>query len=119
MLCIAENTSRLIRYAATLWNMVANKASKNPHSKEQLEKIASKAAEAAQEVKDRLHSATIAIEQRVAIEDYIHSISREMEYLLDSIDDISRKNQKNILSAYKKFLEESLKSVDNRLKELS
>lgn len=99
--------------------MVAKKVSKNPDAKEQFERISLKAAEAAQEVKDRLHSVTIAIEQRVAIEDHIHSISREMEYLLDSIDDISKKNQKNVLMAYKKFLEESLKAVNNRLKEMS
>lgn len=98
--------------------MGPTKVSKNPVAKEQLEKISLKAKEAAQVVKDQLRSVTIAIDERVAIEDHINNISREMEYMLDGIDDISRVNQKKILAAYKKFLEENLDAVSSRLNRL-
>ena len=93
-------------------------AEPSPDAKEQLQRISLKAAEAAQEVKNRLRSVSMALEQKVAIEDHVQSVSREMESLLDGIDDISKKNQKNILTAYKRFLEENLRAVNKRLEEI-
>jgi hypothetical protein len=96
--------------------MASKKKASKDSREDRLERISAKAAEAAQEVKDRLHSVTIAIEQRVAIEGHIHNVTREMDYLLDGIDEISRKNQRKVLLAYKKFLEENLNAVNGRLK---
>ncbi|AIC14363.1 hypothetical protein [Nitrososphaera viennensis] len=96
--------------------MVAKKAGKNPGAKEQLEKISLKAKSSAQAIKDQLRSVTVAIEERVAIDDHINNMSNEMEYLLDSIDSIPRAGQKKILVAYKKFLKENLDAVDSRLR---
>jgi uncharacterized protein YhaN len=98
--------------------MVAKKSGRNPGAKEQLEKISLRAKSSAQAVKDQLRSITIAVEERVAIDDHVNNMSNEMEYLLDSIDSIPKTSQRKILLAYKKFLKENLEAVDGRLKKI-
>jgi hypothetical protein len=94
-------------------------AERNSGTKDQLEKISLKARSSAQAVKEELHSITLAIEERIAVDDHVNNMSQEMEYLLDSIDSIPRTSQKKILLAYKRFLKENLEAVDSRLASLS
>ncbi len=94
-------------------------ADRNSGTKEQLEKISLKARSSAQAVKEELRSITLAIEERIAVDDHVNNMCQEMEYLLDSIDSIPRTNQKKILVAYKTFLKENLEAVDSRLASLS
>lgn len=94
--------------------MVARKAGRNPGAEEQLEKISQRTKSAGQALKDQLRLVAIGIEERVAIDDHVNNMSNEMEYMLDSIDGIPKLNQKKILIAYKKFLQENLDAVDGR-----
>ena len=80
------------------------------------EKISLKTRQAAETVKSLIHSVPGAIEERIALDDHISNISREMEYMLDRIDGVTKAEQKKILLAYKKFLEQNLDSVNRRLK---
>lgn len=58
------------------------------------------------------------MESKIAIEDQIKNLSHETESMLFRIDDIARVHQRNILTAYKKFLEHNLDAVNERLKAL-
>ncbi|NOJ26638.1 MAG: hypothetical protein DA330_01320 [Nitrososphaera sp.] len=73
---------------------------------------------AADSVKGRIHSISVAGEERVTLEDNFNSISRETEYMLDRIGDFAKPSQKKILIAYREYLEKNLDNVNNRLKEL-
>lgn len=82
------------------------------------DRITAKIKETADSVKALIHSASLATEERIALEDIINSISREAESMLDQADHISRANQKKLLLAYRKFLEQNMAAVDQRIKEL-
>lgn len=96
--------------------MAERKANGSLRAKEQIERVFPESA--AQAIKVQMRSVSIPIEERVAIEDHINNMAREMEYLLDGIDGIPNADQKKILDAYKKFLKENLDLVNNRLGKL-
>ncbi len=94
--------------------MVARKAGKNMGAKQQMEKALPESA--AQAIKSQLRSVLIPIEERVAIEDHVNNVSREMEYLIDGIDRVPKEeDQRKILGAYKRFLKENLQAINGRL----
>lgn len=82
------------------------------------DKITAKIKEAADAVKALIHSVSLATEERIALEDIVNSISREAESMLDQADHVSRANQKKLLLAYRKFLEQNRAAVDQRIREL-
>ncbi len=98
--------------------MTERKKKTDSDGKGDFEKISLKTRQAAETVKDLIHSVPGAIEERIALDDHISNISREMEYMLDRIDDVAKAEQKKLLLAYKKFLEQNLDSVNKRLGEL-
>lgn len=83
-----------------------------------LEEISEKARKAADAVNDLISSMTLAVEEKVALQHQIHNLSRESEYMIDRIDNISKASQKRVLLAYREFLQENLDAVDERLKDL-
>ncbi|WP_337863756.1 hypothetical protein [Nitrososphaera sp.] len=82
------------------------------------ERIAAKIKEATDSVKMLIHSIATTTEKRIALEDIINNISREAESMLDQADYVSKVNQKKLLLAYRRFLEQNLAAVDHRIKEL-
>lgn len=82
------------------------------------ETISQKARDAAESVQKIITSIGMSMESKIAIEDQIKNLSHETESMLFRIDDLARAHQRNILSAYKKFLEHNLDAVNERLKEL-
>lgn len=82
------------------------------------DKISKDIEEASEAVTALIRSIAMTIEEKVALEDQVRNISREAEYMLDRIDDITKENQKKLLLAYKKLLEQNLDAVNYRLKKL-
>jgi hypothetical protein len=79
------------------------------------EKLSDKTRQAAEEVRGLIRSISMGAEERITIEDHINNISREAEYMLDRIDSIKRINQQKVLLAYKKYLENNLEAINQRL----
>jgi hypothetical protein len=98
--------------------MTARKKDTDSDEKKDFEKISAKTRQAAETVKELIHSIPGAIEERIALDDHISNISRETEYMLDRIDDVAKAEQRKLLLAYKKFLEQNLDSVNRRLEKL-
>lgn len=82
------------------------------------EKFSTKITRASDAVGDLLKSIVVSIEDRIAVEDQVKSLTRDAGYFLDRIDVMKKEKQKQILQAYRKFLEENLAAVDYRIKEL-
>jgi hypothetical protein len=60
----------------------------------------------------------VTTEEKAALEDQVKNISREVEYMLDRIDDTIKENHKKLLLEYNKFREQNLAAVNYRLKKL-
>jgi hypothetical protein len=82
------------------------------------EKVSTRVKDAADAIRELIRSASIGVEERIAIQDQIDNISKETESMLDRIDSIAKRNQQKLLLAYKNFLERNLEAVNQRLKEL-
>ncbi len=82
------------------------------------EKVSMRVEEAADAIKKLIQSFSIGVEEKIAMQGKIDRISNETESMLDIIDGIAKKNQKELLIEYRNFLERNLESVDQRLKEL-
>jgi hypothetical protein len=99
--------------------MVVENNEKDRAKREQAhEKVSIRVKEAADAIRELIRSVSIGVEERIAIQDQIDSISKETESMLDRIDSIAKKNQRKLLIAYRNFLEHNLEAVDQRLKEL-
>ena len=83
-----------------------------------LEEISEKARIAARAVNDLISSMALAVEEEVSLQHQINSLTRESEFMIDSIDEIAKGNQKKVLMAYREFLKGTLQAVDKRLKSL-
>lgn len=68
-----------------------------------LEEITEKAKDAADKVSHLVSSMTLAVEEKVALQNQIHNLARDSEYMIDRIDNISRAGQKKVLLAYRVF----------------
>jgi hypothetical protein len=90
----------------------------SPGKKKGLKDVSEKARTAAAAVSDLISSMTLAVEEKVALEHQIHNLARESEYMINGIDNISKNSQKKVLLAYRKFLQENVEAVDERLKQL-
>lgn len=93
---------------------------KDPKSSKEGERetITKKIQEATTAVTGLVRSIAMAVEERIALEDQVRNVTRDTEYILDRIDDLTRDQQKKMLMAYKKFLEQNLSAVEYRMKRL-
>ncbi len=120
MHCIAEDATWLFTrgiYSTRMSNKKDPEKALKPISQDQAENIARKAKEAADSVRQLIMTIGMTIENKVALEDQINGLSDKTESMLLRIDNIAKVNQKNLLLAYKKFLEHNLEAVNHRLKE--
>jgi hypothetical protein len=74
--------------------------------------------EAAEAVRSIIHSLNMSLEERVAMEDQINNLSHESNCLLDIISNGRRDYQKKLFFAYRKFLEQNIDAVNQRIAEL-
>jgi hypothetical protein len=63
-----------------------------------------------------IYSATMPIENKIVLEDMINKLSQEANTMLDIINDIDKRHQKQLLLGYKSFLQNALEAVNRRLK---
>ena len=82
------------------------------------ESISSKIDDASDAVGSLVRSIAMTIEERIALEDHIKNMSRDSESMLDRIEDVKRDKQRKVLVAYRKFLEQNLTAVDEKLKKI-
>lgn len=89
-------------------------ASKNTEDRE---RIWFNARNAADDIRRLIRSMKMNAEEKISVEDGINNLANEVESMLDRIDMApSATDQKNLLSAYKKFLEYNKEVVNQRLK---
>ena len=90
-------------------------ASKNTEDRE---RIWFNARNAADDIRRLIRSMKMNAEEKISVEDGINNLANEVESMLDRIDMApSATDQKNLLSAYKKFLEYNKEVVNKRLKQ--
>ena len=68
------------------------------------------------DIRELIRSVSIGVEERIAIQEQIDSVSKETESMSGRIDSIAKRNQRKLLFAYKNFLEHNLEAVDQRLR---
>ena len=75
--------------------------------------------DAAYAIRELIRSMKMSAEQKITLDDGINNLAREVEAMMDGIDMASNTtDQKKLLGAYKKFLEYTIKIVNQRLKEI-
>ena len=57
----------------------------------------------------------MSIEDKVVLEDMINKLSQETDTMLDIINDIPKRHQKQLLVEYRALLQSVIDSVDHRL----
>lgn len=67
---------------------------------------------------DLIHSITISMEDKVVLEGMINKLFQESDIMLNVIDDVPKRYQKQMLLGYKRLLQSAMNSLDNRLKML-
>ena len=83
------------------------------------ERIWVKASEAADVVRGLIRSMKMKAEEKIAVEDGINNLAKEVESMLDGIEMASTtENQRKLLIAYKKFLGHKIEAVNQRLKDI-
>ena len=93
-------------------------SSKKRPQPDEREKISTKINQASDTVGDLLKSIVVSIEDRIAVEDQVKSITRDADHFLDRVDMVKKEKQKQVLLAYRTFLEENLAAVNYRIKKL-
>src|ERR671939_1659322 len=76
-----------------------------------------KAEDAANGIRERIRSMKMNTEQKITLDDGINNLVKEVESMMDRIDMASNAaDQKKLLAAYKKFLEDNTEVVNQRLR---
>lgn len=76
-----------------------------------------KSEDAVRAIQDLIRSMKMSAEQKISLDDGISNLAKEVESMVSRIDMASSTTeQKNLLSAYKKFLEQQIAVVNQRLK---
>jgi hypothetical protein len=76
-----------------------------------------KSEDAVRAIQDLIRSMKMSAEQKISLDDGINNLAKEVESMVNRIDMASSTTeQKNLLSAYKKFLEQQIAVVNQRLK---
>jgi hypothetical protein len=87
--------------------------------REQYEKIWNKSRESVDNIKELIRSIKMSSEEKIAVEDGIENLARDVESMVDRIAMASpMENQKKLLIAYKKFLEGNVEAVELRLNDV-
>lgn len=60
----------------------------------------------------------MSVEDKVVLEDMINKLSQEADTMLDIINDIPKRHQKQLVLAYRAMLQSVIDSVNRRLKTL-
>jgi hypothetical protein len=80
--------------------------------------VSLKTVEATESVRSFIHSLSLPLEEKIAMEDQINNLSHETNCLLDIISNSKTGYQKKLFLAYRKFLERNIDAVDQRIDEL-
>ncbi|MFL6485690.1 MAG: hypothetical protein ACJ71D_03110 [Nitrososphaera sp.] len=76
-----------------------------------------KSEDAVRAIQDLIRSMKMNAEQKISLDDGINNLSKEVESMMNRIDMApSTTEQKNLLSAYRKFLQQQIAVVNQRLK---
>lgn len=88
-------------------------------NRDDYERIWIKTRESAGIIKELIRSIKMRSEEKIAVEDGIDNLARDVESMVDRIAMASpTENQKRLLVAYKKFLEGNAEAVNQRLKDI-
>lgn len=74
--------------------------------------------QAADAIRKLVRSASPSVEQKVAFERIIDSLTKEADYLLDEAEVIKKEGRKKILLAYRELLSSQLDAVEKKIKEV-
>jgi hypothetical protein len=80
--------------------------------------ISLRAIEAAESLRSLIHSLSLSLEERVAMEDQIKELSHKSNSLLDIISNSKKNYQKKLFFAYREFLKRNIDAVNERVGEL-
>ena len=67
-------------------------------------------------LRDLVYSTVMSVEDKVVLEDMINKLSQETETMLDIINDIPKRHQKQLLVGYRALLQSVIASVNGKLK---
>lgn len=70
---------------------------------------------AANSLRTLVYSIAMSVEDKVVLEDMINQLSKEADTMLDIINDLPKKHQKDLLLGYKTLLQSSIEAVSRRL----
>jgi hypothetical protein len=73
---------------------------------------------AANSLRTLVYSIAMSVEDKVVLEDMINKLSQEADTMLDIINDIPKKHQKELLLGYKTLLQSGIDAVNRRLTNL-
>jgi hypothetical protein len=73
---------------------------------------------AANSLRTLVYSIAMSVEDKVVLEDMIKKLSQEADTILDIINDIPKRHQKELLLGYKILLESGINAVNRRLTNL-
>jgi ACT domain-containing protein len=82
------------------------------------ERVQGKEKLAANSLKNLVYSIPMSVEDKVVLEDMINKLSQEADTMLYIINDIPKRNQKQVLLGYKTMLQSDIAAVNHRLKNL-
>jgi len=71
---------------------------------------------AANSLRNLVYSTAMSVEDKVVLEDMINKLSQEADTMLDIINDIPRRHQKQLLVGYRAMLKDAMESVNRKLK---
>ena len=70
---------------------------------------------AANSLRTLVYSIAMSVEDKVVLEDMINKLSQEADTMLDIINDIPKKYQRDLLIGYKTLLQSNIDAVNRRL----
>jgi len=73
---------------------------------------------AANSLRTLVYSIAMNVEDKVVLEDMINKLSQEADTMLDIINDIPKKYQRDLLIGYKTLLQSSIDAVNRRITNL-
>ncbi len=113
-LCLIITYSLSIVHEMIIKKSGSDKGSKQ---KEDRERTWRKTDDAALAIRELIRSLKMNAEQKITLDDGINNLAKEVQSMMDRIDMASTTaDQKKLLTAYKKFLENNISVVNQRLK---
>ena len=73
---------------------------------------------AANSLRNLVYSTVMSVEDKVVLEDMINKLSQETDTMLDIINDIPKRHQKQLLVGYRAMIQGVIDSVNRKLKAL-